>query len=840
MKKRFAEMFVLLLMCGIMHSPVAARPTEGWRKKQSGSGNAIAFNPLNPNTIFAAVSGFGGEHISVSYDRGQTWPLQMSPGIDQINQILVHPSDTLTIFCAGSPDMRKSTDGGATWKTVLPGYTIDGESIVIDPQHPDTLHAAEFTLGKVYRSTDRGEHWLDSSLSVNNVSALSIRPDNPNILYAGTGLGSISKSTDAGKNWRIVKHPVSAGVLGTKKICVSATSPLIAYAAFDGGVDTSVGVWKTTNGGEVWTRTGATGLPVRGLDIDPFDPDIVYAGSASATAMAIYRSTDGGNSWVTLKVGLPPAGSVQMIKIHPLDPGVNWIAALDGVTGAGGAYRYGVTSSSISGAVLNASSLDTVKNGFLVTSPVKDSINLDVSAGTFAMYYFDGDPSVSAALRTQAYPFYASLPSLTFVPGQDDHHDILLQELAKRSITGVVRDSVSTAPRRALLRLHAVTSVGSSTYRDSADAGGVFRFDSLYITYPPINGYDELVVGPDLPYGRQRFAPIPLDTNGTSLTANLTIGDVLIVGATDSLAYMPYYQTALESLQLSYNFWDEKSRGIAPMSVAGVFRKKTLIYYTGSSHSSIPRAELDSLQSALDSGCSLFLTGQDVAEKNDTSKLMKEYLHTGFQGNTLIAYVTGLPGDIFYPLGFNTVNFGASNQTSRDILKPLDPRSKPVIGYGYGNLGTASVRIDSVGGGGRAIVMGFGFEAISGEDVRIKVMQNAIDYLSGVVLGVEDRRTDSPYPADFRLEQNFPNPFNPSTQIRYSIAEVSEVDLSVIDLTGRSVATLTQGQRSAGSYSLSWDASGFPSGVYFYRLIATPSGGRQPARSSSKMMVLIK
>ena len=73
-------------------------------------------------------------------------------------------------------------------------------------------------------------------------------------------------------------------------------------------------------------------------------------------------------------------------------------------------------------------------------------------------------------------------------------------------------------------------------------------------------------------------------------------------------------------------------------------------------------------------------------------------------------------------------------------------------------------------------------------------------------------------PAGFVLEQNYPNPFNPITVINYRLSADTELDLSIFDLAGRKVETLIKGFRSAGYYSITWDASALSSGVYFYRM----------------------
>jgi len=75
-------------------------------------------------------------------------------------------------------------------------------------------------------------------------------------------------------------------------------------------------------------------------------------------------------------------------------------------------------------------------------------------------------------------------------------------------------------------------------------------------------------------------------------------------------------------------------------------------------------------------------------------------------------------------------------------------------------------------------------------------------------------------PTRFQLFDNYPNPFNPSTTIAYTLPSKYFVKLKIFDVIGREVATIFSGEMEAGNYSRQWNAEGFPSGVYFYRLEA--------------------
>ncbi len=73
-------------------------------------------------------------------------------------------------------------------------------------------------------------------------------------------------------------------------------------------------------------------------------------------------------------------------------------------------------------------------------------------------------------------------------------------------------------------------------------------------------------------------------------------------------------------------------------------------------------------------------------------------------------------------------------------------------------------------------------------------------------------------PDKFELQQNYPNPFNPSTSINYNLPSDNFVTLKIYDINGKEAATLVNGRQSRGSYSAKWNASGFSSGIYFYKL----------------------
>jgi hypothetical protein len=100
-----------------------------------------------------------------------------------------------------------------------------------------------------------------------------------------------------------------------------------------------------------------------------------------------------------------------------------------------------------------------------------------------------------------------------------------------------------------------------------------------------------------------------------------------------------------------------------------------------------------------------------------------------------------------------------------------------------------------------------------------------------IIIAVEKIQTE--IPARFELYQNFPNPFNPVTMVKFDIPRTAEVKLTVYDLLGREVAVLVNEKLQAGTYLKTWDAGSNASGIYYYKLTAD-------SYSSTMKMVLVK
>jgi len=86
---------------------------------------------------------------------------------------------------------------------------------------------------------------------------------------------------------------------------------------------------------------------------------------------------------------------------------------------------------------------------------------------------------------------------------------------------------------------------------------------------------------------------------------------------------------------------------------------------------------------------------------------------------------------------------------------------------------------------------------------------------NGATVGVKE---PTPIPEEVSLSQNYPNPFNPSTSIKFSLKKESDISLRVFNLMGDELSSLIEGKQPQGAYEMHWDASQYPSGIYYYRL----------------------
>jgi hypothetical protein len=267
--------------------------------------------PITPGSLSP-----GG--VFTSANAGQNWSWT-SAGLlhPQVYSLAVNPVSTNQIYAGTGHGVARSSDGGATWDTIVSTNsalpTAEGLAppiaighifaLALNPTNPSTLYAG--TSQGVFQSTDAGTNWtltstgLASSSVVPYVQAIAVHPVTPSTLYAGTSLGVFS-STDAATNW------VAAGLDGfdVRALAIDPQAPANLYAA------TTDGVYLSTDQGGLWTplNNGLIDPFCLALAIDPQTHSNLYVG----TTDGLFKSTNSGNNWTLLSLSLPYTNGLQI------------------------------------------------------------------------------------------------------------------------------------------------------------------------------------------------------------------------------------------------------------------------------------------------------------------------------------------------------------------------------------------------------------------------------------------------------------------------------------------------------------------------------------------------
>lgn len=147
-----------------------------------------------------------------------------------------------------------------------------------------------------------------------------------------------------------------------------------------------------------------------------------------------------------------------------------------------------------------------------------------------------------------------------------------------------------------------------------------------------------------------------------------------------------------------------------------------------------------------------------------------------------------------------------------------------------------------VGENVRALILSASPENVTQEPAgsRVRIMASSTEELppSPPESQVQNPSAVPSSPSGFVLDQNYPNPFNPQTQFTFRIPEAGLVSLIVYDILGREVVRLVNEHMLSGTYSVSWNAEGYPTGIYYYRLTHyTSSKGLE---SLTRKLVLVR
>lgn len=297
--------------------------------------------------------------------------------------------------------------------------------------------------------------------------------------------------------------------------------------------------------------------------------------------------------------------------------------------------------------------------------------------------------------------------------------------------------------------------------------------------------------------------------------------DVLLVDDDGGAGYEPFFEDPLDYISVAYDEWDRSTQGDVGAALADYC---LVIWFTGDQvDSTLTTQEQTDLQTFLDAGGLLFITGQNIGQDIGSDPFYTNYLHASFDlpttNDKLLYGVTG--DEIGDGLTLLTAGSpGAGNQTSQDVISPLAGADSVIM---YGPADCAAIKYDS--GTYKVVYFGFGFEGIAsrpaqGYDNSWLVMREIIKWLGCPAVGIEEEVDVRAPISRTHFFHIAPNPFSRATTIEFALGGESRdgrMRLGVYDAAGRLVETLIDGL-SKPKLSMSFDASDLPSGVYFLRL----------------------
>jgi len=322
--------------------------------------------------------------------------------------------------------------------------------------------------------------------------------------------------------------------------------------------------------------------------------------------------------------------------------------------------------------------------------------------------------------------------------------------------------------------------------------------------------------------------------NFTFLTSD---ADILLVDADDGANYETYFTSSLQNADYSYSIWNHTQSAITDEAVQNY---QTIIWNSGDNLPSISAAEREIIRTFLGNGGNILLSGQNLSwelgniyqSPNHDVDFLNNWLHTKYRAdNSYSSTVLGLQDDpISSGLLFDIAGGdGADNQSSPDWVQAFDDNAEPFLEYdGGGDAGIRAIHPESEA---KIIFLGFGFEGIADAASRNTLLQNILIWFDEPITGNDIYTLDS---AQFQVSV-YPNPFNPSTTISFSLNSESteNTEIEIYNIKGQQIKKFSvisteadngEVQRSHTiTQSVIWDgknSQGLPSssGIYFYKV----------------------
>lgn len=819
---------------------------------------------VSETNLFAATS---NGVVLLSTDNGASWTSK-SAGLPsgQIYALTVSSSgtDSADLFAgygyipSGSPHyVYRSTDNGSNW-TASGVPTIIQALAVINGSDNTNLFAATNSQG-VYRSTDNGSSWNKTSFLFNNhVWALAVGSTDSMTggkdLFAGTN-GGVALSSDNGVSWSQINDGINAVYISS--LVVTDT---ILFAGSNGN-----GVFLSTDNGSTWTwPNGNSGLINSNVLSLATDGQNLFAG----TSNGVWRSTDNGSSWIHAIAGV---GNVMALAVSPTSNG-------------SGTNLFAGSSNGVRLSTDNGSTWINANSGMInvwdVTAFARSDTNL--FAGTISLN-FDGGVYLSTNSGTSWTALNIGLPKnpvcALAVSGKNIFVGCGQPIMGSHGSGGVFRSSDNgsnwTSAGLNGFLVNALLVAGNNLF--AGTNGGTFLSTDNGSSWSPVSsGLANKKVTSLAINGSNLFVGTPNGFEVTSSASSLVessmgkgiesstissrpIGRKLFSGVQDSSTGTGSVWKRSLSEMISFSVVKLSSRSLDfDKVVIGQF-KDSAFTLTNTGNDTLKITNIGSSNSA-------FVVRQKVMTIPPGSVFADTIRFTPTIAGSITAILTIASNAPSSPdrirvsgfgfgalamqvnaktIAFGQVRFGTTKDTSLTLTN---------IGYDTLEISsvsslrptfTARPTVASIAPGQSLMdTLRFAPISVGADSSFILILSNSATSpdtikVSAIASPATDVRKLSEVPKTFSLEQNYPDPFNPSTTIQYGVPLRSRVRLQIFNVLGQRIATLCDGEQSAGYQRVHWNAN-VSSGIYFYRIEATAINDPNKHFVDTKKMLLLK
>jgi photosystem II stability/assembly factor-like uncharacterized protein len=782
---------------------------------------SLAIDPLDPNIVYAGTS--GANLVLKSLDAGITWNALGSGPTGTIRKILIHPTSPSIVFVCATNGIFRSTTGGATWSQV---HSSSKEDIEFKPDDVNIMYA---TGNDVVRSSDNGVTWsqIGSAGGITNSgrTLVAVTPANPDYVYivqaSGSLFGRMYKSTNAGLSFTttVIGNPANGtnyfgyqsdgrGTTGQATYDMALdVSPTNASEVYIGGII----CWVSSNEGVTFTALTEWSFPnTRGYNhADVHGLFWVGSNLYSISDGGIFKSTDQGDNWIDLSAGL---GIRQFYRIA--------CSQTNPLVLTGGAQDNGSVARQASGVWADWLGADGMEG---LVSPT-NHLNLWGTSQNGSLYRStNGGVSYSSLSRPSAGQW---VTPLAIHPTDET--------ILYGGWTGVYK---STNRGSNWTNISGTTI--SSTLADLALAPSNPNY--LYAS----NGSTLYVTTNDGATWTVRSAPSTINdiavdpTNPAKIWIACNSSSNRVFVSSDAGATFTNISANLPAIVARTIAIDDKTpRGIYVGMNIGVYFKEESATNWMAYMNNLPLVAINELDIQRSSGKIRVATyGRGVWE-TDLAPLP---VH-------IVSFTARAIGSRSVRLDWTTLsehnNYGFYVQRKRENDPAWNELENSFIpGHGTTNEPHYYSFIDST----------------LPQDGRWLYRLRQVDFdgtehfTEAISVMITTSVADGIIPSSFRLEQNHPNPFNPSTTITYDLPTASRVKLTVFDALGQELAVLVDEEQPAGRFSVDFSTASakkeMSSGVYYYRIEVhqtegerrgDPSTGSGQSFVQTKKLILLK